>query len=77
LVDIPVHILRARHGCTRLATKQDHHGIAFRWDEAKEENIFDSAVVAFESGFAELMLWVEADFFVTRSDEVVDDMGTR
>ena len=60
-----------------MSTEQDDDGVGFSWDEPQQEDIFHAAVVTFESCLTELMLWVETDFFMTRSDEVVDDMRAR
>jgi hypothetical protein len=76
LINIPIHILGAWHCGTRLSTKEDDDSVAFGGDKSQEENILDTAVVALESGLAELMLRMETDFLVARADEVVDDVGT-
>jgi hypothetical protein len=60
-----------------LSTKQNHDGIALCRDKAKKEYIFDSTIVTLKSSFAKLMLWVKTDFFMTGSNEMVDDMGAR
>ena len=60
-----------------MTTEEHDDGIAFSGDESEEEDVFDATVVAFEGCLAELMLRVERDFFVSRTDKVVYDVGAR
>jgi hypothetical protein len=58
-----------------LSAEEDHDCVGFRRDEAKQEHILCTTVVAFEHGISEGGQGVKLNFLVSRADKMVDDMG--
>ncbi len=74
---VPVHVFGGGHGGARLSAEEDHDGVGFGRDETEKEDVFGSAVVAFEYRVTERGARVELNLLVTCSNEMVDDMGGR
>jgi hypothetical protein len=71
---IPIHVFRRGHSGTGLSAKENYHSVGFGRDEAKEEDIFGSAVIAFKDSVAERAARMELHFLVPCSYQVVDDV---
>lgn len=71
---IPAHVLRRGRGGTWLTAKQDDDSVGFRRDKSKEENVLRTAIIAFEGRVAKRGLGMELYFFVSSSNQVIDNM---
>ena len=71
---LPVHVLQAVLGRTRLPAKQHHHAVRLRWDEPKYKHVSRPAAVALENGLSEWTILVQGHLLVLGPDQVVHDV---
>jgi hypothetical protein len=60
-----------------LAAQQDYHSVRLGRNETEDESIFGPTVIAFEYSVTKRRFGVKLDFFVARTDKMVDNMRRR
>ena len=60
-----------------MTAEQDYDAFAFGRDEAEEEYVLASAIVAFWRRLSQWRLGMEGDFLVTRAYQMQDDVRRR
>ena len=58
-----------------MAAQEDHDCVGFGGYESQEENILCTTVIAFEDRISESRQWMELDFLMSCTDQVIDNMG--
>ena len=72
---IPVHVFRRRHSCTWLATEKDNNSVRLGRNEAKQKDVFGTAVVTFQDGITERAARMQLNLFMTSADQMVNNVG--
>lgn len=66
---------KPNHCFSHLPAKKHHHRISFGWDEAQEEYVATSTVVALQHSFTERSIFVQCHLFAFGPHHVVHNVA--